>query len=120
MEDTKKIPVAVSNGDYKTKSNEFIVPDPSSYDKLIGIKSGQEFPFGAISYIGKRITISDILTKMYENGITIQNEEAYRSVLSLYIDELYRFKISNIVRLETTGPESLTLAKVPKTRNTRV
>lgn len=97
METTKKMPVSVSYAEVKVNANEFLVPCPSQNTKLIGIKTGKEYSYGTISYIGKSISIEDIIKKMLDNGIDIVDVSSYKEVLNNYIDQLYTFKISNVI-----------------------
>ncbi|ADL53275.1 hypothetical protein [Clostridium cellulovorans] len=97
MEKTKKMPISISYGDFKTRASEFLVPNPYDNGGLIGIKSGAAYLYGAISYIGVEISTLDIIDKMTANGISIGNVDDYKDKLNKYIDEIYKYKISNVI-----------------------
>lgn len=97
MDKTKKMPVSISFGDVKTRASEFLVPNPCGDGSLIGIKSGKEYLYGAISFIGVEISITDIIDKMISNGLNIIEIDKYKDKLNRYIDEIYKYKISNII-----------------------
>lgn len=112
MKKTKKFPVSIGFGDYKTKANEFLVPNPFNEVSLIGIKTGKQYLYGAISYIGLEISPEDIIDKMKQNGLSINDEEKYSSILSQYIDEIKKLKISNVIEIVSNEDGNVVLRKV--------
>ena len=97
MERTKKLPESTHFGDVKVKRKEFLVPSPTENGVLIGINSGKVYTYGMICYTGKEVFLSDIMDKMKANKIDIPDGNAYQLVLGHFIDELYRYKIGNII-----------------------
>ena len=97
MERTKKMPESTHFGDVKVKRKEFLVPSPTENGVLIGINSGKVYTYGMICHTGKEVFLSDIMDKMMANKIDIPDENAYQLVLGHFIDELYRYKIGNII-----------------------
>lgn len=112
MEKTKKMPDSVSFGDVKAKRKEFLVPSPTESKTLIGIKSGKEYLYGAICYTGVDVFIPNIIDKMKANKIDIPDENAYQIVLSRFIDELYRYKIGNVITSSQDSQGNIILIKV--------
>lgn len=114
MISTKKMPVSLSYGEFSTKKNEFLVPlfQKGSTSGFIGIKSGEEFPFGAISYIGKEISAKDIFDKIISAGIEIPNRGALIEMLEDYLKKLQSFKIGNIIKIEYLTERNFNLIKV--------
>ncbi len=112
MDKTKKMPVSISYGDVKTRGSEFLVPNPSNDGSLIGIKSGKEYLYGAISFIGVEISTTDIIDKMITNGVNIVEVDKYKDRLNKYIDEIYKYKISNIISGALDEDNNIILNKV--------
>src|SRR5437867_832622 len=102
MNSTKKLPVAISFGEFKTRSTEFLIPlKRAGENSFIGIKTGVAYPFGAISYLGKAITADDILDKLRANGVQLPGELDARGLLENFVMALTSFKIGNIVKVES-------------------
>lgn len=97
MNKTKKMPISISYGEVKTRASEFLVPNPCNDGSLIGIKSGKEYLYGTISFIGVEISTTDIIDKMITNGVSVGDVNEYKYKLNKYIDEIYKYKISNII-----------------------
>ncbi|WBW96094.1 hypothetical protein [Oceanirhabdus sp. W0125-5] len=112
MDKTKKMPISISYGEFNTHASEFLVPHPLNKCSLIGIRSGKEYLYGAISFIGVEITTSDIIDKMITNGIKIENVDLCKDILNKYIDEIYKYKISNIIEIGLDENQNLILKKV--------
>lgn len=106
------MPVSISYGEYKTVASEFLIPNPCNNGRLLGIKSGNEYLYGTISFIGLEISTNDIITKMLSNGIHIKALDRYTIILNRYIDEIYRYKISNIIESELDDDKNITLKRV--------
>lgn len=109
---TKKMLISISYGDFKTRACEFLVPNPYSNSGLIGIKSGKKYLYGAISYIGVEISTLDIIDKMAASGISIDDVDDYKNKLNKYIDEIYKYKISNVIESTLDENGSIILNKV--------
>ena len=112
MDKTKKMPISISYGEFKTQASEFLVPNPLNNCSLIGIKSGKEYLYGAISFIGVEIKTSDIIDKMITNGIKVENVDLHKDIVNKYIDEIYKYKISNIIQIGLDQNENMILKKV--------
>ena len=61
---TKKMLASISYQDFKTSTDEFVVPAPENITRLIGIKSNKVIEYGIVSYIGVEINSEDIIKKM--------------------------------------------------------
>jgi len=122
----KKMPVSLSYSDFKTTKNEFLVPFYRMEKALgfMGIKSGESFPFGAISYIGKEITNKDILEKIAVAGINIVEERGFLEYVGKFLLKLGVFRIGNILRVEYLPNDEFELIKVaespPRERNRKL
>ena len=114
MKTTKKMPVSLSYGEFSTKKNEFLVPfvQNESKNDFMGIKSGEEFKYGAISYIGKEISPNDIMDKMVKAGVGNTSKEDLLIVLDRYLESLQSFKIGNIIQIEYLPDGDFNLVKV--------
>lgn len=112
MDKTKKMPISISYGEVKTRASEFLVPNPCNNGSLIGIKSGKEYLYGAISFIGVEISTLDIIDRMIANGISVGDVDEYKDKLNKYIDEIYKYKISNIISSGLDEDKNIILNKV--------
>jgi len=113
MSTTKKLPVAVSFAEFKTDSNEFLVPaDVGGKSCFIGVKSGKSYPYGAVSYLGKEIGVQDIIDKLKSNRVQVSAPDSLASLLESYLKTLATFKIGNILAVEGIGGGSVGLVKV--------
>lgn len=111
---TKKFPVSISFESFEAKSNEFIVPiaGGNNTNEFVGIKSGGRFPYGAVSYIGKAVSVIDVLEKMTQAGIEVSDATAAVEVLDKYLQRLQEFKIGSILGIEYSPAGDFTLVKV--------
>lgn len=112
MDKTKKMPISIIYGEAKTRASEFLVPNPCNDGSLIGIKSGKEYLYGAISFIGVEISTADIIDKMITNGVSVGEVDEYKAKLNKYIDEIYKYKISNIISGGLDKDKNIILNKV--------
>jgi len=99
---TKKFPVSVSFGDFVTRKDEFLVPIIGGSDthEFMGISSGSPFPYGAVSYIGKAVSVADVLDKMMRAGINIPDATEAQEAFGSYLKELQEFRVGNVVAIE--------------------
>ncbi len=95
---TKKMPVSVSHGKFKSKSKEFIIPfTGGDREGFVGIESGKAAQYGLITYIGKDVTVNDIFAKLVDSGQKISNVEASIALFSDFIEQIQQFKVGNII-----------------------
>jgi hypothetical protein len=113
---TKKLPVSLSFGEFKSNSNEFLIPVLKSEERnpsgFMGIKSGKRFPFGALSFLGKAISASDILGKIGATRMKSLDMSAAISDLNSYLEKLQAFKIGNVLEIEYLSNGDIRLIKV--------
>jgi hypothetical protein len=114
MKTTKKMPVSLSYEEFRTNKNEFLVPfiQGDKKDAFMGIKSGDEFRYGAISYIGKEISTNDILDKMEKAGVLTKSKEDLIASINRYLEEIQSLKIGNIIKIEYLPDGNFNLVKV--------
>ena len=111
---TKKMPVCISFGNFKTSKDEFLIPfvQKELENGFMGIKSGGIFHYGVLSYLGIEISSTDIINKILNSGIKILNTETLNIVLEDYINKLQSFKIGNIIEIEYLKENEFKLVKV--------
>lgn len=102
--ETKKFIVSFSISEPERQSSDFVVPWTST-DKtvFIGLKSRKEVSCGLVVYIGKAITESDILSRMADSGLVMNNMDNTIAAIRTYIKLLQALKIGNVVRLASSG-----------------
>lgn len=109
------MPVWVSFGTFTTERDDFLIPDfrESEQASFLGLKSGETCPYGAISYIGKDITTTDIISKMSKKARdSAVDLDQLKILINDFIENLGAFKVGNIVQLTRDRHGNLALAKV--------
>lgn len=113
---TKKLPVSLSYGDFKTTENEFLIPFLQNNERklkgFMGIKSGNRFPFGALSFVGKPVSASNILNKLAFLKQDSSDLERYEQYLQEYLEKLQNFKIGNILEIQYMPNGGIMLTKL--------
>nr|WP_319396640.1 hypothetical protein [uncultured Desulfobacter sp.] len=95
---TKKMPVSVTYGSFKSKSKEFIIPFiGEERDGFRGIKSGKSSQYGLITFIGKEITSNDVFAKLVDSGQKIDNVDAVLTAITEFLEQLQQFKVGNVI-----------------------
>lgn len=103
---TKKLPVSISYGTYQAKSHEFLIPPlTDGVGEFQGLMSGKPFLYGAVSYLGKDITVNDVFAKLVDSGRRIESVERTVAALESYLRMLQDFKIGNILAVEPCSEE---------------
>jgi len=111
---TKKLLVSVSFESFKAKSNEFLVPlmGVGETSEFVGIESGKRFPYGALSYIGKAVSATDVLRRMSAGGIDVPNPDAALEVIEKYLERLQEFRMGNVLGISYSPDGDFHLVKV--------
>ncbi len=108
---TKKLPVAVSFAEFATQADEFLVPaNVGGKASFIGIKSGNCFPYGALSYLGRSVSADDILEKLI--AAKVLSEGISKEMLEGYLKAIAAFKIGNILSVESVSGSIVRLKRV--------
>lgn len=103
---TKKFPVSVSFGTSQTKAHEFLIPQVDGQAGVFqGLKSRRCYPYGAVSYLGKDITMNDVFAKLVDSGQKIESVERTVKMLEYYLTALQDYKIGNIIGIEPSSEE---------------
>lgn len=111
---TKRFPVSVAFESYSPKRIEFLVLfiEGAHGDNFMGLETGSEVPFGSVSYVGKDVSVADILNKMVGLHFPASSSDAAKAVLTEYIKALQEFRIGNVIRIEYQPNGEFTLHKV--------
>ena len=110
---TKKLPVAVSFAEFRTNADEFLIPaNVDGKSCFVGIKSGKSFPYGALSYLGRLISVQDILNKLASSKVLLRFKVHSKEMLEAYLEALSDFKIGNILSVESLSDSSVRLTKM--------
>lgn len=97
----KKILVPIDLNDPQKKINDFLFPSPSDDGlTLTGIKSGQQWGHGMV-ILTSQINENDIFKKVVDSGKKIESVEVLLSTLKDYVSELPKYKIGNILKLNS-------------------
>lgn len=98
---TKKILVPIDLNDPQKKFNDFLFPCHTDDGlTLIGIKSGQQWEHGMV-ILTSQINENDIFKKIVDRGHKIESVELLLSTLKDYVSELPKYKIGNILKLNS-------------------
>ena len=101
---TKKLPVSVSYGDVEAKSNEFVIPAmDTGFSGFRGLKSGRLYTYGALSFLGKEITVNDVFARLVDSGQRIDNVDAMLRMLDAYLEAVQDYRIGNVLTVEPSS-----------------
>ncbi len=101
---TKKLPVSVSYRDSKAKSNEFVIPAmDAGFNGFRGLKSGRLYDYGALSYLGKEITVNDVFARLVDSGQKIDDVDATLKMLDAYLQAVQGYRIGNVLAVEPSS-----------------
>jgi len=84
---------------------------------FLGLKSRRLYKQGRMVFIGKEITEHDVFAKLVDTGLKIENVNDTIKTLFIYIQQVDKFKVGNIIsiaRSETSGFELVKIAEMPK------
>lgn len=112
MIQVKKFPVSTSFGDFKAKSEEFIIPfaDKES-EGFLGLDTGKVSKYGRIVFIGMAINVDHVFKKLVDSGQKINDVNATLSMLGRYLEELQKFKIGNVISITYSDDAEFKLIK---------
>ena len=107
MNSTKKMPSSLTKGGQPSRKSEFVIPMPApDSNSFIGLKTGKKHKLAVISYIGKAITVDDILKKL-------QNFQGDRNkligCLDRFIVDLQKLKIGNVISMSYSEEGDFTI-----------
>jgi hypothetical protein len=112
---TRRLLVSLTFGSFKCTSNEFLIPFLKIEERIngfLGIKSGKIFTYGAVSFIGKEISASDILRRIDASKVKTMDLSTALRVLNSYLEKLQAFKIGNVLEIEYLPNGDLRMIKV--------
>ena len=83
---TKKLPVSLSYGTYQTAAHEFLIPAlDDGIEGFEGLTSGKVFPYGAVSYLGKEITVGEVFAKLVDSDRKIDSVDKTIKLIEVYL-----------------------------------
>jgi len=112
---TKKLPVSLSYGAFQTAAHEFLIPAlDARIEGFEGLTSGRVFPYGAVSYLGKEITVGEVFARLVDSGRKIDSVDQTIKLLEAYFEKLHEYRIGNVLTVErcATAPCGFDLKKV--------
>ena len=102
---TKKVLVPIDINDPEKKINDFLYPDLQVDGlTLTGIKSGKQWEHGMV-ILTRPINENDIFKRIVDSGKKIESVESVLNVLKDYVSELPKYKIGNILKLNSEKPK---------------
>ena len=109
---TKKMPVSVSYGDFKSKSDEFLIPFANEASGFLGLSSGNSSTYGMVTYIGIEIDENEIFKRLVDSRRKINNVDKMVNRIVEFIEQLQQFKVGNIISIDyLDGEDKFTLVK---------
>jgi len=118
MNTTKKMPSSLTKDGQPSRKSEFVIPLPApDANSFVGLRTGKKHKLAVISYIGKSITVDDILKKIPNfKG----NRNKLIGCLDQFIVDLQKFKVGNVISISYSGEGDFTInleATRPKQEN---
>ena len=113
---TKKFPSTMTAEGYASSRSNFVVPSLDGELRFFDIRSGKSHESAYLVYIGQPITTVDVLQKL---SVEPSKLEQLHLLVDSLIEELARFKVGNVVTVESSegGRVRLRLvANAPKPR----
>ena len=102
---TKKVLVPIDINDPRKNINDFLYPDPLVDGlTLTGIKSGKQWEYGMV-ILTSQIDENDIFKRIVDSGKKIESVESLLKSLKDYVSELPKYKIGNILKLNSETPK---------------
>jgi hypothetical protein len=103
---TKKLLVAFDPAKQQKKSGEFLIPSLAhGRDVFYGLKSGREYPYGLMVFVGRLVSENDLFARLVDSGARVENVERTLKMLELYVEKLQAFVIGNVVKLNRATDE---------------
>jgi hypothetical protein len=103
---TKKLLVAYDPLKSEPISGDFLAPiNDSTGLFLFGLRSKRQSDNGAMSYLGRAITVNDVFAKLVDSGRKIENVGQTLAALEAYLRMCQDFKIGNILTVEARTEE---------------
>ena len=108
MSTTKKMPSSLAKDGQPGRGSEFVIPHPSPGDEggFFGIKSGKTHPAAAMTFIGRSITVDDIIEKIQK---PIPDPKQLRKRIEEFLGQLQDFKIGNVISISYEADGAFTL-----------
>lgn len=101
---TKKLPVSISYGDVQAKCNEFLIPAmDAGFSGFRGVKSGRLYTYGALSFLGKEITINDVFARLVDSGHRIDDVDATLKMLDAYFAAVQGYRIGTVLTVQPSS-----------------
>ena len=113
---TKKFPSAMTAEGYASSRSSFLIPSVDGELRFVDIRTGKRHESAYLVYIGRSITATDVLEKL---SVEPSDLERVQRLVDSLIEELARFKVGNVVAVESSEAERVRLrlvANAPKSR----
>jgi len=113
---TKKFPSAMTAEGYASSRSSFLIPSVAGELRFVDIRTGKGHESAYLVYIGRPITAADVLEKL---TVAPRDLERVLRLLESLIEELARFKVGNVVAVESFEADRVRLrlvANAPKSR----
>tara|TARA_R110002049_G_scaffold70211_4_gene181466 strand:+ start:563 stop:937 length:375 start_codon:yes stop_codon:yes gene_type:complete len=108
MSMTKKMPSSLGKDGQPGRGSEFVIPHPNFSEDggFFGIKSGKTHPKAAMTFIGRSITVDDVIEKIQK---PIADPKKTRKQIEEFLGQLQDFKIGNVISISYEADGAFTL-----------
>ena len=104
---TKTFPVSTSYGSHLAKASEFLIPARhAKFSCFCGLKSGNHYKYGAVSYVGRKVSVHDVFAKLVDSGQRIENVDETIKMIESYILMLQDYRIGNVLTVEPSETDA--------------
>lgn len=116
MPETRKLLVAFNPERPDSKSSDFLIPwNLESQPVFHGLKSGRDFTYGMMIFLGRAVSENDLFSKLVDSGALINSVDNTLAILRSYIEQLQGLRIGNVVQIVPHVEKSFALELVSNT-----
>lgn len=108
MSTTKKMPSSLGKDGQPGRGSEFVIPHPTpnADGGFYGIKTGKTHAQAAITFIGRSISVADVIAKIQN---PIDDPKTIEKQIDAFMNRLQDFKIGNVISISYDTDGDFTL-----------
>jgi hypothetical protein len=109
---TRKLLAALNAKGQASNRGAFVIPSPDGTPSFVEVRSGKIHQTAYMVYVGKDTTVSELADRAAR---VISEPNRTTALLGSYLEELQRFKIGNVLEIESNNGTTVRLRLVSNT-----